>query len=460
VNGLNDYRELIPEFFYDGEFLSDPNEFDLGTVDGHSVNEVTLPAWAKSPMEFVYLHRKALESEIVSRRLNHWIDLIFGFQQRGEEAAAAFNVYRQEMYDDIWSKETDHSERRRREIETMIEQVGQVPPQLFFAPHVTREVPVQQSVLEQQVVVDLPCRQCLYGSFCEATSQLVVLDADACVIKCAVKLAPELEVQFERLMPAKKPPNDLGNFVRVSESQFAALCNQNSECVLIDFEKELEFRKMTNVRRKITGISSCDELIAISCSDARIHVCSSTQKQPELFSVPTYRTSVLCNCMSKRFGVVIGGTDDRHLIIASIHDGSTIRVVKLDSVPIKVVVTSNWGFILVHGCDYVDGWPQYTLSLFNINGLLVRTIPFQHTIDRWVTWTSPSGFDFMLLSTDRGKLYAFEVFFLDVGSPVYRCCAELIALDYAKASNMIVSVTSDGKVHMIPFITRTVEKYA
>jgi hypothetical protein len=163
--------------------------------------------------------------------------------------------------------------------------------------------------------------------------------------------------------------------------------------------------------------------------------------------------------MSKRFGVVIGGTDDRHLIVASVHDGSTIRVMKLDSIPIKVVVTPNWGFILVHGCDYVNGWPQYNLTLFNINGLFVRTIPFQHGIDRWVTWTSSNGFDFMVLSTDRGKLYAFEVFFLDVGAPVYRCCAELIALDYAKASNIIVAVTSDGKVHMIPFLTRTVEKY-
>lgn len=33
----------------------------------------------------------ALESEYVSCNLNHWIDLIFGYKQRGEDAIAADN---------------------------------------------------------------------------------------------------------------------------------------------------------------------------------------------------------------------------------------------------------------------------------------------------------------------------------------------------------------------------------
>jgi hypothetical protein len=39
------------------------------------------------------MNRLALESEYVSHNLHHWIDLVFGFKQRGPEAEAAHNVF-------------------------------------------------------------------------------------------------------------------------------------------------------------------------------------------------------------------------------------------------------------------------------------------------------------------------------------------------------------------------------
>lgn len=55
------------------------------------VGDVELPPWASTPKDFVTKLRNALESEHVSRNLHNWIDLIFGFKQKGEEAVKANN---------------------------------------------------------------------------------------------------------------------------------------------------------------------------------------------------------------------------------------------------------------------------------------------------------------------------------------------------------------------------------
>ena len=48
------------------------------------LDAVKLPAWAKKDSrEFIRVHREALESDYVTANLHHWIDLIFGYKQQG-----------------------------------------------------------------------------------------------------------------------------------------------------------------------------------------------------------------------------------------------------------------------------------------------------------------------------------------------------------------------------------------
>ncbi len=92
---LSPLSELTPEFFYLPDFLRNLNGLDLGSKqDKAKLGDVVLPPWAKgSPEEFVRINRAALESEHVSAHLHEWIDLIFGFKQKGKAAVEACNVF-------------------------------------------------------------------------------------------------------------------------------------------------------------------------------------------------------------------------------------------------------------------------------------------------------------------------------------------------------------------------------
>ena len=79
--------------YYLPEMFRNTNHYDFGKLGEEAIEDVHLPPWCHSPEEFVQIMRAALESDIVSAHLNEWIDLIFGYKQRGEEAVIANNVF-------------------------------------------------------------------------------------------------------------------------------------------------------------------------------------------------------------------------------------------------------------------------------------------------------------------------------------------------------------------------------
>uniref|UniRef100_A0A671LZ83 Neurobeachin-like protein 2 n=1 Tax=Sinocyclocheilus anshuiensis TaxID=1608454 RepID=A0A671LZ83_9TELE len=135
-----DVKELIPEFFYFPDFLQNMNSFDLGClqISQEKVNDVLIPPWASSPEDFIRKHRKALESEHVSAHLHEWIDLIFGYKQRGPEAVEALNVFYYCTYEGAVDLDAIANETERKALEGIISNFGQTPCQLLKEPHPPR----------------------------------------------------------------------------------------------------------------------------------------------------------------------------------------------------------------------------------------------------------------------------------------------------------------------------------
>ncbi|XP_050717441.1 protein FAN-like [Eriocheir sinensis] len=139
----SDFKELIPEFYNPDappHFLTNGLRINFGVrQNGKPVGDVELPPWADGdPARVTRVLREALESEVVSSRLHHWVDLVFGCKQRGDEAEKADNVFYHLCYEgaiDLGAI-TDLNERLAAEVQ--ITEFGQVPKQLFHRPHPAR----------------------------------------------------------------------------------------------------------------------------------------------------------------------------------------------------------------------------------------------------------------------------------------------------------------------------------
>ena len=135
----SDVKELIPEFYYLPEMFVNSSGYRLGQLDdGTKVDDVELPPWANSPEEFVRINRQALESEFVSCQLHQWIDLIFGYKQKGPEAVRATNVFYYLTYEGAVDLDQKSDPVMREAVEQQIKSFGQTPSQLLLEPHPPR----------------------------------------------------------------------------------------------------------------------------------------------------------------------------------------------------------------------------------------------------------------------------------------------------------------------------------
>ena len=134
------YQELIPDYFNIQEIFINLNHFNLGlTTDGKNIDNVVLPPWAlNSPRLFCKIMKKTLESQYVSIHINEWIDLIFGYKRKGNEAEKCCNVLRGICSGFDPKKDCENDIEIEQRINELCE-MGIDPIQIFNKPHHKRD---------------------------------------------------------------------------------------------------------------------------------------------------------------------------------------------------------------------------------------------------------------------------------------------------------------------------------
>ncbi|XP_031615388.1 protein FAN [Oreochromis aureus] len=272
LEGATDFKELIPEFYgTDPSFLENRMSLDLGRrQNGSLVGDVVLPPWATDSSDFLQKHKDALESQYVSEHLHEWIDLVFGFKQRGSEAVAAHNVFHPLTYEGGIDCDRIEDTDQRIAMLTQILEFGQTPTQLFTSPHPQRITPRFQNITRSSSInspdAELsPASQGEDSSFEDLTEE-------------SRKLA---WANMESLKPVSshKIHKEAVTGIAVSRDG-SAVFSTSQDSTLKMFSKELkEFQRSMSFCNM--PLSSC-----LVLADSKTVVCSSWDNNVYFYSIP------------------------------------------------------------------------------------------------------------------------------------------------------------------------------
>ncbi|KAI0503555.1 hypothetical protein KFK09_014489 [Dendrobium nobile] len=328
LEDMSDVKELVPELFYLPEILSNENNIDIGiNQSGRRQDSVKLPPWADNPVDFIYLHHRALESEHVSSHLHEWIDLIFGYKQCGEEAVSANNVFFYTSYEGRIDVDKIMDPVHRLDARKQIAYFGQIPSQLLAVPHLKRK-PLTE-ILKLQVIFRNPNEIQPYAiphpERCNVPAASIYASADSVVI--VDLLAPAANVVQHKWRPntpdvhgnpflfyhGKAAPTSAGGaLVRIFKGP-AGLMSDDWH-----FPRALAFAASGIRSSAVVAITHDNEIITGGHADNSIKLISADQAKT-IETASGHCAPVTCLALSPDSNYLVTGSRDTTVILWRVH---------------------------------------------------------------------------------------------------------------------------------------------
>ncbi|XP_022728112.1 protein SPIRRIG-like isoform X3 [Durio zibethinus] len=344
----SDVKELIPEFFYMPEFLENRSGLDLGEKQsGEKVGDVLLPAWAKgSAREFIRRHREALESDFVSKNLHHWIDLIFGYKQRGKAAEEAVNVFYHYTYEGSVDIDSVTDPSMKASILAQINHFGQTPKQLFLKPHVKRRSdrklpphPLKHSTL----LVPLEIRQSS-----SSITQIVIFHEKILVARANTLLKPRT---FSKYVAWGFPDRSL-RFMSYDQDR------------LLSTHENLHGGNQI----QCAGVSHDGHILVTGADDGLVSVWRINKDGPrasrQLLSENVFcahKAKITCLHVSQPYMLIVSGSDDCTVIIWDLSSLGFVRQLPEFPAPVSAVYVNDLTGEIVTAAGIL-------LAIWSING--------------------------------------------------------------------------------------------
>jgi hypothetical protein len=440
TTSIGDYREIIPEFFYDDAFLMNKNEFNLGTARGEVLNHVELPPWSRTATEFVYLNRKALESEFISSRIHHWIDLIWGYKQTGKDAADADNLFYPYLYESVWSLPL--ADEPVSDVTAALDCCGQIPQQLFQRPHPARLPLRRPNWLTGPMFLD------------SGLDFLRLHGLDDGHLVCSDLVAIHtMSVSFKkkdlpRLSCTQWNTRDVSLVAGAALSSTVLIGVVSTGELFYTSADRSTLRLLPWDHGTVVCFSGSGSYLCAGGSETSVTLFHASPSFEVVYTFPTFRDAVVCCTVNASFDLAVVGARDSTLFLIALSRRTITSVLNLEGYnPLSVLITDGWGFIVVYGLSLTSR--EAFIEVLTVNGEQIRKTKVNFEVQCWSTWKSRSGFDYLIVAPKRGQLRACEVFYLDF---------ELIGLStradtifYSPQFEVMFVGQMDGRILMIPF---------
>ncbi|KAH7652235.1 Concanavalin A-like lectins/glucanases protein [Dioscorea alata] len=497
LSNTSDVKELIPEFFYMPEFLVNSNSYHLGVKqDGERLDDVLLPPWAKgSPEEFIYRNREALESEYVSSNLHHWIDLVFGYKQRGKPAVEAANVFYYLTYEGAVDLESMDDVLQRSAIEDQIANFGQTPIQIFRKKHPRRGLPIPiahplyfapASITLSSIVssTTYPPSAVLFVSIVDSN---VVIVNQGLILSVKTWLTTQLQSggnftfsgsqdPFFAIGSDVLPPRKVGTPLAENfelRRQCLATMQTSGESYLVscgNWENSFQIislndgRIVQNIRQhkdvvSCVAVTSDGSILATGSFDTTImiwHACPGRSSEKRSRNIQTdfprkdqvvqqapvhilcgHDDIITCLFISTELDIVISGSKDGTCIFHTLREGRYVRSIKHPSgCALSKLVASQHGRLVFYSENDLG------LHMYSING---KHIASSESNGRLNCLELSSCGDFLVCAGDHGHVVLHSMHSLDVIRR-YEGTGKMIASLAVTPEECFIAGTKDGSL--------------
>jgi len=449
----NNFRELIPEFFYNPEFLRNNNSFDLGVCsDGSKLGDIILPPWASSPEEFIYVHKLALESDYVSRNISLWIDLIWGYKQSGSPAIESDNTYDPRLYSDVWNKYSN--EGSKLEIESLLSHVGSIPIRLFDAPHPTRNIrPLSPPILFKAGISDTPivCIKIVGDSYDKLSAFVLSIDGRIYISRSNMTTSIVSKEKIDSIVSYVPGNKESGHF--------AFLQTNSTDLYVVRTNGTINRSKSKHHMDQIRCAAFMENKIITGGEDSVLVEWRLNEKGDYESSntIISHTDGISCCAYSQAFGVVLSCSVDGLLIISFSSSFAFIRslIVPIHDghIPIAIFVTEGMGFIIVnssHPQVVVDG---SEIFIYSLNGRFIKSSRFGVRVTCICPATDSNDIDYLLL-TQEGSVYLYDAFYLTKQKEIFSLPCRITSLAYQRSTDILYVGDEKGTIYWMNLFSK------